>query len=249
METVLTEVQGASDKKAMGDMMLGKEGLAKNFAKGPAAPFMNRDIRRGFYAKAVAGKTIPFRHEFFSYLSKGSIAAVAAATAPPPPPPKAEQSVYKVKMEGLPTDSNPDASSPPHATRLELSCASGTQSLDNYNFPVSKTFSWAPAECGDVTLKIIVGDKTLVREYTGTKQFARFLKDFSDGQHTFYRSDFPDQEGDLKRMGIKFIKVKYAISGGGPVMSLLNPEAPPPAPAGSAVLMSRAPEVIVPCSD
>jgi type VI secretion system protein ImpL len=148
------------------------------------------------------------------------------------------QNSYKVRLEGLPTDSNPDATISPHATKLEMNCKSGGQSLDNYNYPVSRTFEWSPTECGDVNLRIVIGDLVLTREYTGNRSFQRFLRDFGDGQHTFYRTDFPDQDTDLKRLGIKFIKVKYRISGGGAVTSLQNTES-------SAV---RVPEVIVSCS-
>jgi type VI secretion system protein ImpL len=229
VETVLSEVQGVSDRKAMSDMLIGKDGYVQSFAKGPAAPFVNRDMRRGYYPKSVAGKTIPFRSEFFFYLTRSSVASKAEQTM---------QSSYKVRLEGLPTDSNPDATLSPHATKLEMNCKSGGQSLDNYNYPVSRTFEWSPTECGDVNLRIVIGDLVLTREYTGNRSFQRFLRDFGDGQHTFYRTDFPDQDTDLKRLGIKFIKVKYRISGGGAVTSLQNTES-------SAV---RVPEVIVSCS-
>ena len=224
-ETVLSEVQGIHDKKVLSDMLIGKEGYVMSFAKGPAAPFIGRDVRRGYFARTKAEKTIPFRSEFFSYLTRGSFST------------RSEQSVYKVRMEGLPTDINPDAVVIPHVTRLDLECAAGIQSLENYNFPVRRTFEWAPSECGDVSLKISVGDLVLKKDYGGFRPFARFLKDFHDGQHTYSRRDFPGDDMALKRMGITFIKVKYKISGGGPVISLLNMEA------------GRAPEVIVSCSD
>ncbi|GAB6097182.1 type VI secretion protein IcmF/TssM N-terminal domain-containing protein [Desulfatiferula olefinivorans] len=215
-ETVLAEIQGVHDPKQTADMLLGKDGLVKAFTAGPGASFIGRDSRRGYFAKKVDGETMPFRPEFLSFLTRGAWSARSA------------QSLYKVKIDGLPTDANADAAMMPHVTKLELQCATGAQSLDNYNYPVSHTFEWSPDECGDVSLSILIGPLSLKKTYTGFRPFARFLKDFDKGGHTFYRMDFPDQGPELKRMNIKFIKVKYRISGGGPVMTLLNMEAGKP---------------------
>jgi type VI secretion system protein ImpL len=224
-EKVLADIQGVHDPKRMSDMLLGNDGLVKTFTAGPGAPFIGRDSRRGYFAKKADQETIPFTPAFLSFLTRGAWSARSA------------QNLYKVKLDGLPTDANADAAMMPHVTKLELECAAGAQSLDNYNYPVSHTFEWSPIECGDVTLSILIGPLTLKKAYTGFRPFARFLKDFEKGQHTFYRMDFPDQGAELKRMNIKFIKVKYKITGGGPVMTLLNMEA------------GKAPEVIVSCSN
>jgi type VI secretion system protein ImpL len=225
-ETVLSEVQGMTDKKAAADMLMGKDGgLVIGFVKGPVAPFVGRDTRRGYFAKNSEGKTIPFNPGFFSYLTRGALST------------HSEQSQYKVKIEGVPTDANPDAGVIPHVTRLNLECASGDQTLEYYNYPSGKVFEWAPDSCGDVNLSVSIGDVVLKKSYTGFRAFPRFLKDFRDGQHTFYRADFEEESPALKRMGIKFIKVKYKITGGGPAISILN------------VDTCRVPEVIVSCSD
>lgn len=224
-ETVLSEVQGVYDSKLMSEMLMGKDGYVNKFSSGPGAPFIGRDRKRGYYAKKADGESIPFKPAFLAFLTRGAFSAKSALN------------LYKVKMDGLPTDTNPDATIIPHVTKLELECAAGVQSLDNYNYPVSHTFEWSPTECGDVSLKILIGDLTLKKTYTGFRPFAQFIKDFENGQHTFYRIDFPDMGPALKRMGIKFIKVKYKISGGGPVITLLNMAA------------GRAPEEIVSCSD
>ncbi|MBU1169344.1 MAG: hypothetical protein KKD44_07245 [Proteobacteria bacterium] len=224
-ESVLSEIQGVYDNKVLSEMLLGKDGYVNTFSNGPGAPFIGRTRKKGYYAKKALGESIPFKSDFLTFLTRGSFSA------------KSAQNLYKVKMDGIPTDTNPDASLIPHVTKLELECAAGVQSLENYNYPVSHTFEWSPTECGDVNLKILIGNLALKKSYTGFRPFARFVKDFADGQHTFYRSDFPDKGPDLKRMGIKFIKVKYKISGGGPVIRLLSMAA------------GRAPEEIVSCSD
>jgi type VI secretion system protein ImpL len=225
-ETVISEIQGVSDKKVMADMLMGKDGgLVTGFIKGPAAPFIGRDPRRGYYARNMAGKTMPFNGGFFSYLTKSSVSA------------NSEQGLYKVRIDGMPSDTNPDARVLPHLTRLEVQCAGAAQSLEYYNYPAGRLFEWSPDECGDVSLRVGIGDLVLKKDYTGFRAFPRFLKDFGSGQHTFYRADFPEAGASLKRMGIKFIKVKYRISGGAQVVSVLNVDA------------GRVPEVIISCSD
>lgn len=224
-ETVIAEVQGVYDQKVLADMLLGQDGYVNKFTGGPGAPFIGKSRRTGYYAKKAAGETMPFHADFLSFLTRGAYSV------------KSAENLYKVKIEGLPTDTNPDATIMPHVTKLELECAAGAQSLENYNYPVNHTFEWSPSECGDVSLAILIGDITLKKAYTGFRPFARFLKDFGSGYHTYYRSDFPDQSADLKRMNIKFIKVKYNISGGGPVIMLLNMAA------------GKAPEEIVTCLD
>lgn len=224
-EAVIAEVQGVYDQKVLTDMLLGQDGYVNKFTGGPGAPFIRKSRRTGYYARKAAGESMPFHADFLGFLTRGAYSV------------KSAENLYKVKIDGLPTDTNPDATIMPHVTKLELECAAGSQSLENYNYPVSHTFEWSPSECGDVSLSILIGNIVLKKSYSGFRPFARFLKDFRNGYHTFYRSDFPDQNSDLKRMGIKFIKVKYKISGGGPVIMLLNMAA------------GKAPEEIVKCLD
>ena len=223
-EKVLSEVDGVFDAKVLSGLLFGKDGYVNKFTTTDIAPFVTRSRRKGFHAKTIAGERIPFSDSFFAYLTRGSFSV------------QSEKAKYKVKFKGMPTDTNADAKLIPHVTKLELECAEGAQTLENYNFPVSKTFVWSPNGCGDVTLKINIGHLVLEKRYSGFRPFAKFLKDFSKGQHTFYRKEFRGKSAALKRMGIKYIKVKYKISGGGPVIKLLRMA------AGSA------PEVIVPCS-
>ncbi len=224
-ETVLSEVEGVFDAKVMSDMLFGESGYVKKFTSGDIAPFISRSRKKGYYAKTSVGEKIPFSKEFFTYLTRGAFSV------------RSEKTSYKVKIKGLPTDTNPGAKLIPHVTKLELSCAEGGQLLENYNYPVNRTFEWSPTDCGDVILTISIGHLVLEKKYTGFRPFAKFLKAFSKGRHTFYRKEFPEKIAALKRMGIKYIKVKYNISGGRPVIRLLNMAA------------GNAPEVIVNCSD
>ena len=222
---VLVEIQGVSDQKTVNRLLLGQDGYAMKFIKGPAAPFVNRSLRRGYHAKKVLGAVIPFEDAFFSFLTKG------ARTVKP------VRDNYVVSIKGLPTDTNPGARVRPHATRLELQCAAQSQKLINLNYPVRKTFNWSPETCNDVIFEIEVGDLVLTKKYTGYRAFPRFLKDFGDGQRTFYRKEFPKEAAALKRLGIKHIKVKYQFRGHGPVAKLV------------AASPGRAPRNIAKCWD
>lgn len=227
-EKVLQEVQGSSDPQMI-QYLLGPDGPVWKFVKGPAGPFLGWTPGRGYYARSAMGGSIAFEPSFTAFLAKGAKARVAAAPVKQSP---------GVVIKGLPTDANADARIKPQSTRLELLCTSGPQSLENLNFPVSKTFVWTSDSCSDVTFQIDVGEVMLTKKYPGPQGFAAFLRDFPGGRHTFYPHDFPRERGALERMGITYIRVNYQISGGGEII----------AQAGSASsLPGQAPRVIAPC--
>jgi type VI secretion system protein ImpL len=198
-EKVLAEVQGMGGVQSQ-QALLGPEGLAWSFVRGPAAPFLTR-TPRGFFPREALGGTMPFEPSFFQYLARGAQAAASV------------KKNYPVTISGLPTDSNAEARTKPHATRLELQCSGTSQVIENLNFPVTKTFTWAPETCGDVLLQIDVGDLQLKKKYAGEQGFGEFLRDFPAGQRTFSPQDFPAERDALERMGIRFIRVQYQFSG------------------------------------
>jgi type VI secretion system protein ImpL len=189
---------------------MGEGGFAKKFIKGPAEPFIRQDLKKGYYAKKVMDKSIDFDKYFLSYLTKGTI-----ATRP-------VQADYSVQIKALPTGANKEALLRPHATSLELQCAGETRKLTNLNYPVIKIFNWSAQSCGDVIFNIEVGNIILTKKYTGYLAFPKFIKDFESGQRIFYRSEFPNENAALKRMGIKYITVKYQFKGHRPVLKLLR---------------------------
>jgi type VI secretion system protein ImpL len=129
---------------------------------------------------------------------------------------------YPVTISGLPTGANPEAKTKPHATRLELQCSAGSQTIENLNFPVTKTFTWSPETCGEVTLEIHVADLKLKKKYGGDQAFPEFLQDFRAGQHTFSPDDFPAEKAALERIGIRFIRVQYQFGGQQAVLAQLG---------------------------
>ena len=218
---VVVEIQGVSDQKTVNQLLLAEDGHAMKFIGGPAAPFINRSLQKGYYAKKVLGEGIPFEDAFFSFLTKG------ARTVKP------VKDNYAVSIKGLPTSTNPGARVRPHATRLELKCAAESQQLINLNYPVRKTFNWAPDACGDVVLQIEVGNLILTKKYTGYLSFPRFLKSFVGGERIFFTAEFPKREAALKHLGIKYIKVEYEFEGHRPV-AILAEASPGKAPRNIA---------------
>ena len=205
---VMVEIQDAAGQN-LAQLLFGSGGFATKFLKTTAAPFISRSLSKGFYPKKIMGRQIPFEKGFFSFLSRGVRAA------------RPVQGSYSVTIRTYPTDANAGARIQPHATVLELQCANGTRRLENLNYPKSKTFKWSPQNCGDVTFQIMVGNLVLIKQYTGSMGFARFLNDFKSGQRIFRPSDFPNEAPAMKRMGITSIKARYRFQGHKPVIRLL----------------------------
>ncbi|WP_054031045.1 type VI secretion protein IcmF/TssM N-terminal domain-containing protein [Desulfatitalea tepidiphila] len=214
---VLLELQDVSRDTDVAQMLMGSSGYATQFIKGSAAPFIGRSLSKGYYARKILGQEVPLESDFLPYLSKGARAA------------RPTQSSYRVKVRAYPTDTNTEATVRPHATVLELQCADSSERLENLNYPVAKTFTWSPGNCGDVLFRISVGNLSLTKTYGGHHAFAKFLNDFKTGQRTFMRDEFPSEEAALRRMGIRFIKAKYQFQGHSAVLELLYsaPGAPP----------------------
>jgi len=207
---VLVEVQGAPDTTTLMELLLGEDGYAKKFVDGPAKPFLARSIRKGFYAKELMGQSVPFDAYFFTFLTRGSRAA------------RPVKASYTVTIQAEPTGANKEAEVIPHETVLEMQCANETLRLVNLNYPVRKSFKWSPQSCGDVAFTIKIANLTLTRKYTGSMAFAEFLRDFEKGSRTYYARDFPDEQADLKRMGVKYITAKYSFKGHRPVIGLFR---------------------------
>ncbi len=204
-EKVLQEAQGGMDEQMM-QYLLEQEGPVWKFMKGPASPFIGWSPGRGYYAKESFGGTLSLEPVFVAFLAKG-------AKVKKPPPAAKQKTNFAVHIKGLPTDSNPEATLKPHLTRVELQCSTGTQSMENLNYPVSKTFAWTADGCGDVLFQVEIGDVTLTRRYSGPKAFSSFIREFRGGRRTFYPSQFPAERRALERLGIRYIRVNYQFSG------------------------------------
>lgn len=225
-EQVLAPTMGMTPQQAM-PVLIGPDGLAWRFMKGPAAPFMRGNMY-GYSAKETLGGTVPLQNSLFSFLGKGGRAQATVMAMGKP-------QNFGIGIRGLPTDANSDASLKPHATRLELQCGGNSQSLVNNNYPVSRTFYWSPDSCGDVLLQIEVGDVVLNRHYMGEEGFPNFLRDMRGGRRTFSASEFPGEKRALGRMGVKYVTVNYRFIGSGAVLKQ------------TATLSGQAPRSIAQC--
>jgi len=222
---VLLEVQGVSDRNKLIELLWSQPGYAMKFVKEPAGPFVTSSLKKGFYAKKVMGQCVPFDEYFFSFLNRGARSA------------RPVQASYTVTIQGEPTGTNKEASVIPHATVLEMQCSDKTLQLVNLNYPVRKSFKWSPQDCGEVIFRIKIANLVLTKKYTGDLAFAEFLRDFEKGARSFHPPEFPDEEAELKRMGIRYITARYRFQGHGPVLRLLR--------SGPG----RVPEEIVACWD
>ena len=208
-EQVLAPTMGMTPQQAM-PVLVGPDGLAWRFTKGPAAPFLKGNMY-GYSTKEALGGTVPLQNSLFAFLGKsGQAQATVMAMGKP--------QNFSIGIRGLPTDANAEASLKPHATRLELQCGGSSQTLVNNNYPVSRTFYWSPDSCGDVVLQIEVGDVVLNRHYMGQEGFPNFLRDMRGGRRTFSAGEFPGESRALRRMGVKYITVNYRFIGSGPVL-------------------------------
>lgn len=225
-EQVLAGTMGVPSQQAI-PALLGPDGLAWRFVKGPAAPFLNRSLY-GYRSKETLGGRVPFNNSLFSFMEKGAKTQAAVMAM-------GKQQNYSVGVKGLPTDANADAGVKPQTTRLELQCGGSSQTLVNNNYPVGKTFFWSPDTCGDVLFQIEVGDVTLTRHYMGPEGFPSFLKDMHGGRRTFSAREFPGEKSALERIGVKFITVNYRFIGSGAILQQ------------TATLSGQAPRSIAQC--
>jgi type VI secretion system protein ImpL len=207
---VYLEVQDLPSSANLNELLMGSDGFAVKFIKGPAAPFVGRSRGKGYYARKVDDLAMDIDTRFLTFLTRG--ASVAKPVA----------SEFNVTIRAYPTDANQNAAIKPHATSLEVQCGDERNRLLNLHYPVKKTFHWSPRSCGDVVFKIEIGNLVLTRVYSGYLGFAKFLKDFETGQHTFRPADFPDSAAALRRMGITSITPRYQFSGHRPVIGLIK---------------------------
>ncbi|WP_084320086.1 type VI secretion protein IcmF/TssM N-terminal domain-containing protein [Herbaspirillum huttiense] len=121
--------------------------------------------------------------------------------------------VTQLSIVAQPTGVNGGALAKPFETVLSVQCAAGAQVLDNYNFPVSVAFPWAPGQCGEVSLQIKIDTLVLTKKYPGAMGVPNFLRDFRGGVRQFDVDEFPAGREGLEALGVKQISVRYNFEG------------------------------------
>lgn len=182
------------------DALLGPNGKVWEFQDKVLGPFVTKTFRRP-QPRVLHGASLRLSGAFLDLAGRGKVGQQAIRGS------------ARVQVSALPTDANPEASVKPHLTRLVLQCNAGSQELVNQNYPVSRTFTWTPEDCADVTLEIGVGNLVLKRWYPGVDGFAKFLGEFRGGRRVFRPADFPEQRRALAAYRVEAVTVNYAFRG------------------------------------
>lgn len=200
------EQEVLTGEAAMGEFqeiqdLIGKDGRVWVFKDKHAAPFIERSRSRKYIPRKVFGYGVKFAPEFLNMLSSNPVGALG------------DKSEFKVKVGTIPTDTNFGAVIRPHKVTMELQCGEGKQEVVNQQFRYEKEIIWNPNDCGDVFLKIFVGDLVLSKKYSGYRGFVSFLRHFRTGHVVFRKKDFPQAKGQLTGYRIKYIIIKYSFKG------------------------------------
>ncbi len=207
-ERVLAEVQGVSQRN-MQKELFDEGGVVWEFTGGPADPFLGRN-EKGFYSRKSYNQKLPFIISFLDFLKEGALGRHKL------------QEEYEVRIEAFPTNVNLDAAETPEVVVVEMICSDNLYKIENYNYPVSRTFKWSPQDCGGLKMEIKFRTFSIAKTYPHYSGFPRFLVDFKTGGRTFIPEDFPLYKSDLNKRSIKWIKVRFAFSGHEPVMELVE---------------------------
>lgn len=214
---VLSGLEGLDPDKIPHLMFNKPKGLAWQFLNDRLTPFISRSENGYVPEKDFRGQALPFKPGFMHFLNQGEKLVLNY------------QPEYGVTFETVPLSVNDGAKDEPFAAILKVNCSDGDFVLENFNYPQKAAFKWRPADCGDTSLRIQFRDFNLNQYYRGSLGFARLLKDFRDGSHTYPADAFPDQAFRLSQLGVSSITLAYKISGGDAILKLLD-QAPPNVP-------------------
>lgn len=208
-DSVLASMDGVA-KNELGNLLVGEGGVLWNFLDSEVSPFVKKQFKKGYVRSNIEARSLRLTETFLDVLNKSAAGAFVVGNE------------FTVSMNALPSGTNPDARVSPYATFLDLHCSDGTQTMANYNYPTQHNFKWSLETCGDVSLRIEIGQLTLIKDYLGVKGFGKFLQDFRDGRRIFTADDFPNQQAQLENNGVRYIDVNYEIRGQRPVIQMLD---------------------------
>ncbi|VVE51971.1 hypothetical protein PHO31112_04752 [Pandoraea horticolens] len=234
---VLAPLQGVSSPQLMDAALYGDAGVVPAFMAGAVKPFVVRDATQ-YRPRQVQGQSISLNGAFYAFVSQAQRAHVGVqqaqqtAEAQAAELPALEQQINEistkldtlkatvgiVKLTAQPAEVNPGAKVLPEQSSLTLQCTSGQTTLDNYNFPSSKTFNWSLATCGDVTLDMRLPGVKLTRHWSGPRAFVDFLRASADGRYTFDLRDYPNEQKMLPA-SVEWVKLRYQQQGQGPLLA------------------------------
>ena len=208
-DNVLAELGGVSAEK-LGETLIGEGGLLWDYTDTDAAPFLKKKLNKGYVSSQVKGNSMEWEPDFIDFTNNADSGR------------RIVSGEFTVNISALPTGINRSAQISPYATFVDLHCAEGIQTLANYNYSAANDFNWSLSTCGDVTLRIEVGEYSLRKQYTGQKGFPKFLDDFRDGRRIFTVKEFPEFESQLRNEKVQAIDVNYQFKGQKPVIQMLR---------------------------
>ena len=239
---VLSAVAGVHDPVVLTDTLYGERGQVPRFLAGPIKTFIQQDAQ-GFKAVVALGQKVPFNDGFLAYAGRMQHAQSDLAVAKRQTDAQqaerqaqrrnlqaaqkelqAQQATLQpqlnlpgqaavVAIQATPVSINLGARQLPQQTRLTLQCSSHSNVLDNFNFPTSTDFTWAPGACGDVSLQVRFAHYTLTKHWPGAQGFIDFLQAFAGGQRTLTPDDFPDQRDLMASDNITHLTLTYRYTG------------------------------------
>jgi type VI secretion system protein ImpL len=208
-DNVLASIDGVA-KNDLGKLLVGEGGVLWNFLDTEVSPFVKKQFKKGYVRANIEQRSLGLTETFLDILNQSAAGAFVVGNQ------------FTVSMNALPSGANTDAKVSPYATFIDLHCSDGTQTMANYNYPTQHDFNWSLETCGDTTLRIEIGQLTLLKEYLGVKGFGKFLLDFQDGRRIFTVDDFPNQKAQLVNNGVRYIDISYEINGQRPVIQMLD---------------------------
>lgn len=116
-------------------------------------------------------------------------------------------------IQGRPSTANADALVLPSGTSIRLRCDESIQSLKYMNFDTTQSLHWQPSQCGDIMSTVFFPGFSVTKKYSGPAGLLDYIKDFSSGEHTYNINEFPDDIVLLKNNNVKYITVRYNLTG------------------------------------
>ena len=217
-QDVIGKAGGVSKDKLPKLLFDKKDGVVWKFRDGPAKPFLAAG-KWGYTSRKIY-ETTPFEHSigfqpnFLGFINRGEAALVIY------------QPEYLVNIGTIPISTNEGASVKPLSVTLSVQCADNEGTLKNYNYKDNGTLHWSPEKCGDTSLKIQFPNLTLIKLYSGSMGFPKFLSDFRTGARLFNAEEFPDSKDALANIDVKWIKIQYKIEHALPLIDLLKGTSP-----------------------
>lgn len=240
---LLSVIEGIRDPVMLNELLYGDRGQLSAFMNGPVKTFIQRDVQRytGRESSGVQIPLTDAFYSYVSRMQHAQNHLASALRQNQIRQETDQQSKHKLEAEqktlatqraelkqniatlsataavveltASPSLVNISARSLPRQTRLTLQCSDRSTVLDNFNFPTSATFVWAPGACSSVSLEISFANFKLTRYWNGDLAFLDFLRMFNGGQHTFTPDDFPRERNIMRSENLSSIQLTYRQEG------------------------------------